>query len=350
METLLSRATMRDGGPVAVWRIEAPDEKWAGRILPFLAHKGGIWQWQLEQLLHNKFDGLTFRCYLADTADPTAAGQPNIVANICTIESNDVGIFGHVYTQPAWRGQSIARILTRATMDDFASRGGQAMWLTTDYNTTPYRVYRQFGYESVTPEDGMMAWFGAGGQAELARRFASGQPVAVRPVQWPDYATLNALSCCPAGPPQRSRALRIVGQGIVEFSFLGLMKELGKGGAVRAMVLATETGWPVGWAIVQPDAWHEWSPWHVGSDRPGRPSKLSFLDLYAHPNYASSYGLLLDGLGGIDGKCIAIIDSVDSAREAALRSAGFAIEARLTGMYTWQRQAVDTIFMTKGRA
>ena len=111
METLLRTAETRDGRPLAIRRVLAPDADWAGRILPFLGHKGELWRWQLDQLLTRRFEPLAFRCYLADLAEGGA--PPRVAGTICTIEARDVGLFGHVFTDPAHRGRSIARTIAR---------------------------------------------------------------------------------------------------------------------------------------------------------------------------------------------------------------------------------------------
>ena len=369
MEQIISQGRMRDGREFAVRRVVAPDGEWADRILPFLAHKSGIWQWQMERLLRDKFDELTFRSYLADVGASTdgaqtdlspglapggsagqarrlnagaeSAGIPRIVANICTIEAQDVGLFGHVYTAPEFRGQSIARVLTKATMDDFRARGGQAMWLTTDFDTTPYRVYREHGFASVLPGDGQMVWFADGGQAEVQRRFAPGQPADVRPINWNDYATLNALACWPEGTPQRSAILRVVGQNIVEWSFLSLKRDLERGDGtapIQANVLATTSGWPVGWAIIREERLERFVPHLV--DQP------MLLDVYTHPSYRSHYAQLIASLRLPAGrKVIALIDSWDEQRQAALAAAGFAVEGRLSCVYRWDGRPVDLVLM-----
>ncbi|MDD4888723.1 MAG: GNAT family N-acetyltransferase [Phycisphaerae bacterium] len=340
MESTLCSATTRDGRPITVRRILAPDDKWSGVIQPFLGHKSDLWQWQLEQLLANKFGDLCFRSYLADLAPPGAT--PQIVSNICTFEAGDVGLFGHVYTLPAFRGQSIARVLTRTVTDDFRNRGGQALWLTTDYGATPYRVYREFGFDSILPEDGIMAWFAPGGQAELDRRFAPGQAVHIRPADWPDYATLNALSARPQGPPHRSTVLQVSGQNIVEWGFLNFRRHMNDHPGAAMNVLATERDWPVGWAVVQPDDNARFVP-----NRMDNPPII--LDVYAHPGYEAEYPKLIESAALPPGrKVVSIIDSWCEARRAALESAGFAVEGRLTNMYHWQGRAVDLVFMCRG--
>lgn len=341
MESAIGTASTRDGRPIVVRRVVAPDATWGGLIAPFLAHKGSLWRWQIEQLLNHSFEPLVFRSYLADLAAP---GQPPLIAgHICTIESQDVGLFGHVFTLPAFRGQSIARVLTGAVMNDFASRGGLAMWLGTDFDSTAYRVYQQFGYRPIRPGSGLMAWFAPGGAAELDRRFAPGQATRVRPVGWPDYATLNALSARATGSPQRSTILPVCGQTIVEESLLGVLRDPEHGhGPIGMKVLVTDRDWPVGWAITQADLAGRLAP------QPAEHPPI-VLDVFAHPGYESAYADLIASADlPANGPVVSLVDSCDAARQAALAAAGFASVGRLADLYRWAGELVDLIVMSRG--
>jgi hypothetical protein len=174
------------------------------------------------------------------------------------------------------------------------------------------------------------------------QRFAARQAVRARPMDWPDYATLNALSCWPAGPPRRSAVLRVVGQNIVEHSFLELKRDMAEDPSIQAQVLVTARDWPVGWAILKPDA-GGYAPY-----RERRPPMV--LDLYAHPNFEVDYPRLLGSVElPADRKVIALIDSRCPAGQEALQEGGFVVEGRLTGVFQWQGQPVDLIYMARNR-
>ena len=93
----LGDITLKSGERVQAAAIRGPDEDWRPHIARLLRHKGDPWVWQNTALLTHA-TGVEAWFYVLHRA-----GLP--FAHIMTAEVNGVGIFGHVWTEPADRGQ-----------------------------------------------------------------------------------------------------------------------------------------------------------------------------------------------------------------------------------------------------
>ena len=49
-------------------------------------------------------------------------------------------------------------------MEDFRNREGSALFLGTGYDTVPYYIYEEFGFESVEPGSGFMIYYAESGR------------------------------------------------------------------------------------------------------------------------------------------------------------------------------------------
>lgn len=157
MYTELKPVTLRSGEEVTAAVVQGPDADWADRICPMLQHKGEPWTWQNASVLTRDL-GIDAYFYVLHRA-----GRP--FANVMTIEGDGVGIFGHVWTDPADRRQGASSHLIRQQMDHFRRRSGRALYLGTGYGSGAYRIYARHGFESVEPASGYMAYVPAGAEA-----------------------------------------------------------------------------------------------------------------------------------------------------------------------------------------
>ena len=79
MYTKLTEVRLKTGEIMEVGSVLAPDEEFADRVKPFLAHKGGIWNWHIERSLGEQLDELETQYYIGLLGD-------NIISNIMIVE------------------------------------------------------------------------------------------------------------------------------------------------------------------------------------------------------------------------------------------------------------------------
>ena len=84
--------TLKSGERVEVGVVKGPDPDWAERIEALLEHKGETWRWGNTMVLRERLD-VEAHFYILHRG-----GIP--FANMSTVETRGVGIFGHVFTKP----------------------------------------------------------------------------------------------------------------------------------------------------------------------------------------------------------------------------------------------------------
>lgn len=182
MLTTLTEVTLRGGAIMSIRMFEPPQEDYARRLMYFLRHKDddsarGIRQRVLGQYVEHCLDR-----YFVGEVDGQIVGQawyglPR--------QGTGVGNFGHVYTDPAWRGQGVAGEITRVLVEHFNAEPTGVCLLCTASEQSG-RIYRRFGFEFIPPTNnsgsmGLIKPEVAGSFAELDERyFAPGQEVSVR--------------------------------------------------------------------------------------------------------------------------------------------------------------------------
>jgi len=320
MEIPLETSVLRDGRSVDLLCVRPPAGCWRDRVAPFLAHKGQPWNWQIEKHLDAPADKLESRFYVALYGE-------TLISHIMTAEYAGVGLLGHVYTDPAWRGLRAASILMKVVCDDFADRNGIVMNLGTEYGTSPWRIYQRFGFEGLGPPSGLMRWVV---QPEAYEQlFAPGQ-TKIRPVAWEDWPGLQTLLQRREGDWLRNRTLRAYGSICdVEASFLELMASIDRGEAA-ASVLAGDFGGAVGLVSV--------------ARFQGVPSDALELSLYVHPHFAEHTGALL-AAAELPQDCpvVCYVDSGSGGREQALIEAGFELACDFEGFCKTDQAALDLL-------
>ena len=299
--------TLRSGEKVEAGVVIGPDADWQGRVLHLLAHKPPIWQWQMEQLLTHNL-GAEARIHLLHRD-----GVP--FSHILTIEHNGVGLLGHVWTVPEDRGQTAASLLMGKQLADFHARGGKAMYLSTGFDTSPYRIYSKHGYMSVEPGSGVMALFTESRERFEADYFAPAEGI-IEPFGWSDYATASALFT--SGVPGFARCvpIHLFGRNLTEGPVLPALQKNETEGAARAVALRLANG-----AVAGMSAWSEHS-W----------PKTNLVDVFCHPNFWQKGTELLRSLKTIDcDRTVAYVEAGFAAKRAAFEGAGFEEIARLPG-------------------
>ncbi|MBC8230089.1 GNAT family N-acetyltransferase [bacterium] len=304
MYTKLRDVKLKTGENMEVGVVLAPDDEYADKVKPFLAHKQGNFKWHIERCFEEQLDELETRYYI---------GQINneIACNIMIVEYGHIGILGHVFTNPDQRRKGVCTGVINAQMEDFQQRGGEALYLGTGYDGPAYHIYKSVGFESVYPRSGFMKYW-ANDDFE-AKYFAKGK-MCVKEVQWNDWGKMPALTGIVDGDYLRSIAFNIYGPASFEGGFLGFKRELEEGENFRdAKLLASENGAIVAFATIIPD-----SRWR---------GDVYILDIFAHPNFWDDAAKLLNELKFPQGKIQCYSDSTPTGKSGCLEKVGFHQEA-----------------------
>ena len=308
--------TLRGGEEVEAGVVVAPDPAWAAAIGPMLQHKGAPWTWQIERVLTQNL-GVDVFFYLLHRA-----GLP--FANIMTVERHGVGIFGHVWTDPADRRQGASSQLMTLQMADFQARGGAALYLGTRYDSPAYRMYAKQGFAGIEPASGCMAYVGVGGAKVLDGWFAPAS-VAVEPLDWRHWPLLQPL-CLSAAPEMvRSAATHLYGRDIAEGPGLTLIRAnedaAAEGKPPAAVVLVnTTTGAVLGLASAVP---HPLWP------------QARLVDLFCHQDFWPHGEAMLAELRLANELQIAYADDAAMVQQQAYANLGFVQTATVARPLSW---------------
>ena len=303
----MGHVTLKTGETVEMGVVEGPDADWADRIEDLLAHKGDPWTWQNRSVLREDV-GLEARFYLLHRG-----GQP--LANIMTAELAQVGLFGHVWTQPPDRRKGAATRLMAGQMDDFRRRGGKALFLGTGFDSPAYHIYRRHGFRGLEDRSGDMAYF-TDSKEEFEAGYFAGRTVEVQEIGWRHWPASAALFTGDFDGVVRCVPIGLIGRSSTEGPLLGLIRdeqrrppdEPAAQPAALALV-STDTTAVVGLAVrARSRTW------------PGR----LVVDVYCSPAHWSRAGELLAGVLP-DGarRCVAYADADFPAKHDALARAGF---------------------------
>jgi GNAT superfamily N-acetyltransferase len=298
----LGDAALTTGEKIELGVVEAPDAEWADRLVPFLIHKGGDWNYHVKAALTRPLDGLETRFYVGHLD-----GQP--ITQVMIVGARGVGILAHVFTAPGWRQRGAYRQLMAAQMADCRRLGFKILTLSTGFNSHPYWIYHSFGFRSMADGSGDMCWLA---DPDAGSRFLAPADANVHPLDWSDWAAYSFATLQPVTPDDvlpRSPALDIRGQDSVEGPFITFRRTLDGIPGAQSRVLRSVTGAVVGWCHVMPgpvalgDAW--------------------LLDWNTLPHFESHRATLLDGLTWPDAPVAFLATAADPASERILSRHGF---------------------------
>ena len=316
----LGTVTLRSGETVEAGVVKGPEPAWAERLVKLLWHKGDPWNWQNARLLEAD-QGLDAYFYVLHRD-----GKP--LANIMTVENAGVGHFGHVWTEPADRQKGASSLLMALQMEHFTARGGQALFLGTGYDSVAYHMYARFGFQSIEPKSGYMAYYCTSQGDFEARYFArptTAAEVMIQPLAWPHWPASAPLFL--GDFPGVVRCVRggIFGRESSEGGLLPLLLEAEdrqkQGQAPATVVLQQRTsGAVLGLATGH---WHPLWPDHY------------LLDLYCHPAYWEHAPALLIALPLPPAlRTVIYADSSDQVKQKVLTTVGFQAVATLPNWLT----------------
>lgn len=303
--------TLRDGEKVEAGVVKGPDAEWAPRLEPLLRHKGEPWNWQVTQVLTRQLDLEPYFYILHRNGDP--------FANIMTVEAAGVGVFGHVYTEPADRRKGASSQLMALQMSHFAHREGKALFLGTDYNSVAYKMYQRFGFESLEPQDGYMAYY-ATTEAQFNAEFYAPVSVAIEPLSWAHWPAMQPLFTGSWPGVVRFAAGGVNGRALIEQEPLPLIASnrvrLLAGEAPGSVVMRNcHSQAVVGFAAL--------------SSHPMWP-EMDLLDMHCHPDYWGEASLLLALLDApTDRQIVAYGDSSCERKIDFLTDRGFVVVSSL---------------------
>jgi len=305
----LKTASLKDERELKIGIVTVPDPEWAERLCPFLTHKGGIWNWQIEHCLTDSVSPLEIRFIVGLVGEALAGG-------LMIAEHTGIGQLGHVFTHPDFRRQGIARRLMTAAMDDFQDREGSGLCLGTEFDSPAYHLYRSLGFESIRPHSGVMDWYAD--RAAMGDYFKEDEDTDVRPWQWQDWPTMNLLTLWPVGDFVRSVAMKVYGSDSVEGAFLRFFRKMESAkSATAGVVLVKPAGQVVGFALRTPET--RW------------PSESDLIDAYAHPRFIYRLPELIDTVTVPGRTSRAWLNAKSGDRLAIFKEVGFEIEATLYG-------------------
>lgn len=262
----LGEVTLKSGERVAAAVIRGPDEEWRARLSRLLAHKGDIWRWQNTELL-TRPTGVDAWFYVLHRD-----GAP--FAHVMTAELHGVGIFGHVWTEPADRGQGAAGKLIERQMDHFRQRGGRALYLNTHPGSPAFALYQRHGFAAIEPKSGAMEYVPEG-RAKFAADWFAPASVEIEPVEWRHWPTAPALFMADIPGVARCVPLELLGRGTSEEALLPFIQ-----GARSPQVFVARTA---NGAVVGLAAWNCYSI----------PPDDVCVDVFCHPHFWSAAGPLL---------------------------------------------------------
>ncbi len=254
-----------------------------------------------------------------------ADGQMVAIAWYCTATSNPkLGLIGHIYTSPPFRGRGISRRLIDAAMSDFRDGGGEVIQL---FSSTPYTIpfYERLGFENLYANRGYhdTDWYmryPKGSRREIDGWFACAA-TEIQPLSAGDLSGYCLLYNLEHDSVSKDWA-QSIGLGMeAEFTFIHSMAKVSRGEAV-CCILKTESAIVGIASLVRQDFPHQ--------------SHIANLDLYVHPNFLADAQRLVDAC--LDqrervGAEIVYALGVDPPKREMLGRLGFCSRVLLTRHY-----------------
>lgn len=325
MLTTLTDVTLRDGATMTVRLMEPPEEDYAQRLLHFLRHKDDDSMRGIRQRVLGQYADRCIDRYFVGEVEGRIVGQ--VWYGLPRIDDGrrfGIGNFGHVYTDPDWRGQGIAHEITRIVVDDFhAEPTGSCLLCTAGRGAG--RIYLPYGFETIPPGGyygpmGLIKPSAAPSFAALDEEyFAPGLPVTVRPGHIGDRHDFDRMLDFSAPWIQARERWHLTGLAARVPTFISALHYLEDGRGLIT-VLQTSSGSLVGYAFVLSLG----SRFETG---------LRVFDIVLHPHYVADGATLAREtlrLAGEDqrGDIHATVAACDEGKLALLQSAGFVEQYR----------------------
>ncbi len=268
-----SHFQLKDGRKASLVILSSPSLPEFEEIRRLLHHKPSPFMNHIEDFNGNNsngvIEGLEWRFYLARVGDA-------YVGNICTWERDGIGILGHVFTLPEWRGLGIADALLHFQDEDFRERNGRIMELNTGFQSMPYRMYEKRGYEGVPGAPGSMIKFS--GEKIWQGLYSPGQ-AKLADFQWCHWPSANLLFLTENPSFVRAAGIGVYGPSSLEGPVIHNRERIWNETTEprwRVKVLESSNGMVTAWTSLLWDL--NWSHHH---------RRLVF-DLFFHPHFAEA--------------------------------------------------------------
>ncbi len=207
----LARGKLGSGDQMTVGVVYPPAPEWAPVLRHLLGHKDPAQRSEIAGELDGALDQLSAAFYVG-----LVDGVPVTVARVAG--GHGAGIWGHVYTVPAWRQRGASGLLHQAAAADMRRRGFDVLTLGTNPLGHARKLYAAIGFRPVAPNSGSMIW-------RLGQDPPAGVPT-VGPLRWEDWGWISAAACAPQVPEEvwpRSRLFRVQGPRFVGGPFIEAM-------------------------------------------------------------------------------------------------------------------------------
>ena len=340
MITTLEEVALKQGATMAIRLFEPPEENAARRLLYFLRHKDddsarGIRQRVLGQYADHCLD----RYFVGEVAGEIIGHAWYGLPRPGEAPTRGVGNFGHVYTNPDWRGQGVAREISRVLVDHFnAEPSGSCLLCSASAESG--RIYHKFGFRFIPPTAasgamGLIKPAVAASFAELdASYFAPGREVAVVPGHIGHRHDLDRmLDFSAPWIEARQRWHRVALASRVP-TYIAALHYVEDGRGLIG-VLQTDEGSVVGYAFAL----------NLGA---GCETGLMTFDFVVHPHYLERAGLLIaETTARLGRDCYAFVADCDESKRAALLEAGFGEEYRFGGGLVVDGQEHDLLVLRR---
>ena len=324
---------------MTVHLFEPPDEDYARRLLHFLRHKDddslrGIRQRALGQYADKCLDH-----YFVGEVEGQMVGQAwyGLPRPSAVSPTRGIGNFGHVYTNPEWRGQGVAGHLVRILVGHFdAEPAGSCLLCSAGAQAG--RIYQKHGFQFLPPTAqsgpmGLIRTAVARSFAELDELyFAPGQQVSVEEGHIGHRHDLDRMLDFSARWIAARARWHFVALASHVPTFISALHYVEDGrGLIR--VLKTNQGSVVGYGF----ALNLGSRFEQG---------LKTCDFVIHPHYLEHAPLLLgEVLQAAAEPVHAVVAAGDRDKLAALKQAGFGEIKRFAAAFAVAGQAQDVVLL-----
>lgn len=347
----LAEVTLRDGTPMQVVLCEPPEEEYAQGLLHFLRHKADDSLRGIRQRVLGQYADYCLDRYFVGEVDGRPVGHAWYgLPRVDDGRRWGIGNFGHVYTDPEWRGRGIAGELTRLLLDDFnAEPTGSCLLCSAGADAG--RIYRRFGFQFIPPDatSGPMCYLKPSVAPDFAtldeEYFAPGLPTRVRHGHIGDRHDLDRMLDFSAPWIAARARWHMVGVSSLAPTFMAALHYVEDGRGLLS-VLQTSSGSLVGYAFVL----------SLGT---GYEVGLRTFDFVLHPHYlGEGVSLVRETLAmAAEAETSDVHTSVaacDEKKLEILQSAGFAEQYRfadafLVGSGTPEQSRHDVLLL-KARA
>jgi len=333
--------TLRSGEPMTIKVVECPAGEYAERLTIFLEHKGDVTFRDMKRRLRGDYAEHTLDRFFTGELEGRIISQMGYMLARDTL---DVGVFGHVYTEPEHRGKGAASALMEACMNDFNAGPGQALFCGTG-SPSAQRMYARHGFLPLYPERGPLGPQGyikptlAADFGELQRLFfAPGHPTHIRMAHMGDRAKVDKVLDQSEAVTAMSASWHRVFLAAAYPDFVRIYQAVEDGKGIFA-VLETDERHVVGYAFALA----------AGSQAEAHSKVLDFL---VHPSYYDETPALIrwvtkQAMAAGAGSVRCYLPACDEAKVQAAQEAGFMVEHTFKDYCAIGDEPVDLIVLVR---